>query len=111
MAKKTSLAEELKALGSELANAFKQAKSSKEFQALEKDITSGVKNVSASLIRSLRAASHSEETAKIKKRVGRVVKISKAKGEEEARKAAKVGLNKFNKAFNTLSEKLRKNKN
>ncbi len=107
MAKNTSIAEELKALGVEMANAFRQARASKEFQDLEKDITSSVKKVSSSLIRSLQAANNSREAAKIKDRVGRVVKVSKEKSKVEAEKAAKKGLKKFNKAFSKLSKKLR----
>lgn len=108
MQKKISLADELKALGSEMATTFRQIKSSKEFQDLEKEISSSVKHVSASLIKSLKAANESKQAAKLKTRVGRVVKISKEKGEEEARKAAKVGLKKFNKAFHKLAKKLKK---
>ena len=107
MTKKSSIAEELKALGMELAVAFKQAKSSKEFQELERDITSSVKKVSSSLVKSLKAANDSQEASRIKKRVGRVVAISKEKGQAKAQKAAKSGLKKFNKAFNKLSKKLR----
>lgn len=107
MEKKNNVANELKALGLELANAFRQVKASKEFKDLEKEISTSIKHVSNSLVKSLKAANNSPEAGRIKKRVGRVVKISTEKGKEEAAKAAKIGLKKFNKAFRKLAKKLK----
>jgi hypothetical protein len=111
MPKKVSVAEELKALGMELASAFKQARDSQEFKALERDITSSVKKVSSSLVKSLKAANKSQEAGRLKNRVGRVVKISTTQGEAQARKAAKAGMEKFNKAFKTLAAKIESRRN
>ena len=107
MTKNNSIAEELKALAAEMANAFRLAKSSPEFKNLEKEISTSVKNVSSSLIKSLKAANQSQEAGKIKKRVGRVVKLGKEKGKAKAELAAKQGLKNFNKAMKKLSTKLR----
>ncbi len=109
MAKKSSVGEELKALGSEMMQAFKQMKSSKEFKDLEQELASSVKKVSTSLMKSLKAARDSEEASRLKNRMGRVVKVSKEKGGEQAQKAAKAGIEKFNKAFKKLSKKLHQN--
>lgn len=109
MAKNGSIAEELKALGVELAGALKEMRASKEFKSLEKDIATSAKKISASLIKSVQAARKSESAGKIKKRVGRVVKIGAVKGEAEAHRAralAQKQLKKLNKSFWKLSQKL-----
>ena len=92
MAKNGSLAEELKALGQEVAGAAKQAYASKEFKMLEHEITTSAKKISSSIMKSLKAAKDSKTTGKLKKRMGRVVKIGAQKGGAEAQKAQKAAL-------------------
>ncbi len=111
MAKNGSIAQELKALGMELASAFNQARASKEFKELEKDIAFSAKKISASVVKSVQAARKSEAAQKIKHRVGKVAKMSAKKGGAEAAKAraaAEVKIKHFSKTLSKLSKKIGK---
>jgi hypothetical protein len=86
------IGKEFKALGTELAKALKQIRSSKEFQDLEKEIGSAVKGVSLKLAKSLKAAKNSKQTANIKKRLKRVAHAGVVDGTAEAKKLRSVTL-------------------
>ena len=77
---KQNVRKELKALGSELAVALKQIRSSSEFKHLESEVVSGIKNISTSLAASLKAASKSPQTKKIAHQVKRVVSAGSKQG-------------------------------
>lgn len=107
---KKDIRKELKALGSELAVALKQIRSSHEFQDLEAELVSGIKNISKALVASLKAAKKSRQTSKITHQLKRVVYAGSAQGKEEARraqKAAVVGLRKVRKAVAELRTHVR----
>ena len=111
MESKPNLGKELKALGNELAGALKQIRSSQEFKELEREVTSGVKNISTSLMKGLKAARQSENTSKLKSQLGRVVKAGRVQGKieaEKARRAAAVGIKKARLSLRELTTKVKK---
>ncbi len=104
------LGKEFKALGSELMDALKQIRSSKEFKDLEKEIGSSIKGISSRLATSIVAAKKSKSTGQIKSRLKRVAKAGAAQGTVEARRAQAVaakGLHNILKSMKQLSEKLK----
>lgn len=87
MTKKNNLGKELLALGKDLADAVDKMKSSKEFKAVERDITKAVKSISNSVWASLKAARKSPSTKKIQKRLGKVLDEGKKQSAVEIEKA------------------------
>ena len=66
---------------------FKEVKKRREFQHLEREVARGVKSISRRLKLSFKAAGRSRSAAKLKRRMGRVVKEGKKQGKIEAQKA------------------------
>ena len=89
------LRKELKALGNELAEAFKQIRSSAELKALEREVVKGIKNVSATLAHSLKVAAQSEQTAKIGHRLKTVARAGAKEGAHGAGVARKALVARF----------------
>lgn len=107
---KQAVGKELKALGSELAVALKQIRSSQEFQHLEAEVVAGIKNIASSLGTSLKAAKKSPQTKKIARQLGRVAAASAVKGKAEAiraQEAAVVGLRKVRTAVSDLTDRIK----
>jgi hypothetical protein len=108
---KQDIRKELKALGVELAVALKQIRSSREFHHLEEEVVTGIKNISASLVASVKAARKSRQTNKIAHQFRRVVAAGSVQGKAEAaraQKAAVVGLRKVRSAVADLTKRVRK---
>lgn len=107
---KQNVRKELKALGSELAVALKQIRSSSEFKHLESEVVAGIKGISTSLVKSLKAAGSSAQTKKVANQFGRVVSAGSKKGATEAvraQKAAVDGLRKVRSAVSQLRSKMK----
>ncbi len=105
-----NLAKELKALGMEMASAMKKMKDSQEFKKLEKDLAFGIKSISSSLGKALMAAQKSKETAKIKKRLKKVVTVGAKEGKVQVIKAEAVAAQKIKqaaKAVRNIAAKIR----
>lgn len=77
MTKQPRFIDELKALGQEIVKALSEARTSKEYKNLEREIVSSVKSVGSELKKSLSAAQKSQATGRIKKRFKKVVKTGK----------------------------------
>lgn len=101
---KNNLKDEFKMLGSELASALKQIRSSKEFNDLEREIATSVKGISSKLVKSLKAAKESKSAAKIKSQLGRVAHSSAMEGAAEAKKLKAATL----KGMKKILEKMKK---
>ncbi len=108
---KQNVRKELKALGSELAVALKQIRSSSEFKHLESEVVAGIKGISTSLVKSLKAAGSASQTKKVASQFGRVVSAGSKQGATEAvraQKAAVDGLRKVRSAVSQLRTRLKK---
>ena len=111
MAKGSGLGKELKELGAEIATALKQMKASSEFKQLEKDLASGIKSISGSVAKALKAAGKSSQTAKLKNRMGRVMKAGATEGKTQAKRAEVIAAQKIKQAsaaIKDLSKKIKK---
>lgn len=108
MAKQPDLIKELTALGKELGGAVNQMRGSKEFKELEKEISTSVKAISSTLIRSLKAAGKSESAHRIKKQAARVAAAGAEVGKTEARKAQGAAVVKLRKVRAILRQMSRK---
>ena len=109
MSENPDIVKELKGLGAELAKALKQIRSSREFKDLQKEVTTGVKKISASLIKSIKAAQKSQSTQRLKTRLHRVAKAGKIQGTAEAQRARVVvtkGLRRARTALKQVSKDL-----
>ena len=95
MSKKTDIKSELKALGSELAMALKQIRSSDEVAALKQDLTRTAKKLAADVGHAVKAAKASPSTARLKHRLGRLARAGKAQGTVELEKAKVVASKKI----------------
>lgn len=114
MSEKSDFLKELKGLGSELSTALKQIQKSQEFQELRKEVETGIKRISSSLLKSLSAAKASPQTKKIKSRVGRVVKAGAVEGSAEVKRAQKKaaeGLKKVRSALRKVKDNAAHKKN
>jgi len=98
MANNSNFLNELKALGNELRKAVGEARQSKEFKELERELVSSVKSVTAEVRKSLNAAQRSQAAGRIKNRFGRVVKAGKVSGAAQAKKARAEAMKRFAKA-------------
>lgn len=108
MEKTPKIREELKALGTELAEAFKQIRSSAELKELERDVAAGLRKIGTSIARSLKAAAKAEQTSKIGKRLGTVARagaIEGRKGAVKAGHAAAVRLRRVSEAVRKASRR------
>ncbi|MBV9079858.1 MAG: hypothetical protein JO102_01925 [Elusimicrobia bacterium] len=109
---KSDIRKELKSLGIELSSALKQIRSSREFRELEHEIATGIKNISVSLVKSLKAAGKSRQTKKIGSHLKRLAEASASEGRVEAAKAqraALAGLRRVRVAVKDLSSRVRRN--
>jgi hypothetical protein len=110
---KSELAKELKALGSELSDAFKQIRSSREFKDIEKEVSSALRGLSSTVAKGLKAAKNSDHAGKLTRRLKRVVKAGSVQGKHEAgraKQAAAVGIRKVRVAVRDLKQRLRSSK-
>jgi hypothetical protein len=87
MAKDKNLIRELKGLGGELSKAVVQIRRSKEFKHLEKEVAQSVKTISSSLMDGLKAAKKSDQAARIKEKMNRVISAGAVEGKAGAKKA------------------------
>lgn len=101
---KQDIRKELKALGSELAVALKQIRSSREFKHLEAEVVTGIKNISTSLAASLKAAKKSRQTKTIAHQLKRVVSAGSVQGKTEARKAQKAAVTGLRKVRSAVAD-------
>ena len=99
-----NLLKELKGLGRDLADALNGMRKSREFQHLEKDVVSGLKSITSSLNTAVKAARKSPTTAKLKRRVGRVVRMGASEGRREVTAAQQKAANAIRKARKALRQ-------
>ncbi len=105
----SNLGKELLALGRDLAAAVQCMKSSKEFKALENEVSKAVKSISKCTMTSLKAAQKSAATKKIQTRLGKVWTEGKKQGTIELGKA-QVAATKGIKQARTLLKKIKSRK-
>lgn len=101
---------ELKTLGSELSHAIQEARKSKEFKNLERELIRSAKSISEKLGKAVEAAKKSEKTKKVKGQFKRVVKTGKKQGLQEAKKAQAAAtrqIAKASEAIEALTKKLK----
>ena len=98
------LKNELKGLGSDINQAFKQAAGSAEFKKLQKSLMAGIKTISTSLFQAADAARKSPQAKKIKSRLKRVAKEGKKEGAIQAKKAEAAAVAQLKKARQALKK-------